>query len=512
MSNSELTIEENWESGVVTAEDDQVCNFAIRRIRSSEPANDEQPVRHVLRVRLETGERRTWLVQGDLFDIQNWREVIDEGATIADEALFIDYLQNCINKGRQERRQYLPSLHFWGVYKDYDDRMHVSEPPAGGSLSRNTVYVQQRLPDGPNGDKAVFQQMSRFTDDASVQAILCYALGSVLRAGTVAYPILKVPADSQAADALAHAIEAAFGFPYVDASTDLRTEEATMSVLADTNLPVLVGGIDDLEPPRQAALLQEIGDCYVGFCPGCAPEGQPMLQAPVIAFGEEMGRGSVGKWPDTLCFPLETEALDLGAVREFRDSAQQFPTREWLRFACTYMHGVSVSAKIWDSALRLWSQVDVEKILLDFGTRHILNNHGVLVFVADALRAYGLAVDIEDYMLKHLEESILLWLDKGRDASVPALKSALDRLTSESRFERSYETTREGIYLTAYFAGQSQDERERTPPVCLQTDTTWFLILQGIGEKREHEFGGASRPTFFVSFEKLEELGIDFEP
>lgn len=512
MCESEVTYKDVIDNMVKTGEGELVCNFVLRKVepcRRDEEA-DEEPGRHLVKARLHTGEHRAWLVEGDLFNIDSWKSAIVESAAIADEALFIGYVRDFMFiQGKPIYGSWFHGLHSCGSYAGNDGRIYVSDPPAGGTLGQNTTYVHKHLPDAGEGSKDTFASFSRVTEDATMQAVLCHALGSVFKVKHTPYPHLALVTESGTGHTLACAIDEGFGFLHVDAREDLLDKNGRKAVLADTNLPVLITGVADLQEKERERLLSDLRQCYEAQPHTWGRDG--VLRAPVITLGANLAAGCGGALWTTLFFPLDEAALDSAAIQDFRNASQQFPTRDWLHFACTYAHGLDMQTKLWDKRQWLLERVDVGRLLMDENIEAIISNHAVLLVVAEALRAYGINVDVEDYIVERLDQHLRMWLDKGHDLAVAFLEDLAERLMSGEPLEGPHEIADGGLYISAPDWRQPLGSRYRRPTVCRSDTMTWFLDRHGLGEKCSHAFEDHEQTAVFIPFEKLKELGIEFD-
>ncbi len=508
----------SFTDGVVLGPSDLVANFLPLAIASGECRylGGRAVPRHLVAVvRPATDEARAngevlckdlWELKGDLRKSNTWADGSNGRAIIAHERKFKVLVHVLVDlMGVQARDERVDKMLVVGTYLTESGDLRVSdgvEFPAGDEECpyAGTVFPRQ-------GDRHIFEKVAALSTDGTVEASLVWALGAAFKpAFGDAYPHLVLTGDKEAGKTtLFQVIARRFGLKVVAAPVHFQTSYRTKKALANTNVPVLADEVGRLGSSHRKRLVDQLNVSYnIGPTTHGHKDRVYDLYAPVLLAGQDFPARDEALLSKTIAYHLVGEAKNENALEELERDNQVFPLGEWLEFTCEYGNEHDIPGLLREKEALLRTSLSDCPYAHYSEMDRCFRNYAMQLVAADALQAYGIDADIEDYIVEALRQHLEMLREEGIDIAARFVHDLVVLLATRPDPSKTLcDEGAEGVHVHIETAMRALRSMGYTYDVSDPRVITRRLKEKGLGETTRHRFGGHQLRCLFIPREVL---------
>jgi hypothetical protein len=490
-----------------------VANFTVRAIRSGTVLGLDGNARdvHLVEVDLPDGSYARWELAGDLYAVDTWRGAGGGRAKILKPGLFAAYLFQRIERdGVAEDDPVLDTARLAGTYLAADGRLRV-----GSGIDEDSAPLSLHATFQPHedGDNDVFEQVVRLSDDDTVRAVLVHGLGVAFKPVLRAYPHLGLQGDrGSGKTTILGEINERFGFIVTDAVAQLGTVFRRKVTLNGASLPAYADEIGRLGKADAGHLADDLNIAYTGGISSHGAHGHRFaLTASFVGVGQDWHVNDEALLTKMLLYELDRDARNPDALATLRANRARFPMGPWLEFACEYAseHDLGELAESKAALLAQGLPDDLSGETAEFD--RCIWNYATQLVVADALLAYGVEADINDFVAERLVAHLRMLRTDSRtipERFLDDLMTLLARRTTPNAL--LVDVTDEGIHLHVDSALRALKSAGYDYDVSDPRRMTVLLGRAGIartGQEYRHRFKGVRKQAVLIPHAVLEERG-----
>lgn len=489
-----------------------VCNFIPVRIREGEARYMDEsstPV-HLVNVKTGRGEFR-WKLYGDLFSESSWSAASGGRTVVAMLSRFKTYLNYKIaEQGIVDETQEVDEAFVVGTARDGDGQLQAYDEVEFPGGRQQCLYHGWSMPQG--GDKEVFDKAANLTTDATVRTMLVHVLGSVFKPVLgPAYPHVSLQGDKQVGKTtVVREICRLFGLRQTTAPVEFSTQYRRKKTLANTTWPVFADELGRLRGKPFNGLCDLLNDSYNAKPSTHGSGGQVLvIMAPLVILGQDCPIRDEALLSKTLIYEFAAGTKNSPALKQVRGLRTQFPLAEWVNFACCCANQRNLQSEADKEAEKLAEKVDADCRSAE--TDRTIWNYATQLVAARALREFGVAASIEEYVQKAAQRHLRLMKQEGRDLAERFVVDVAELLaTPPARAGTIYDVEKNGLYLHVGSALRCLRRMGRRYDI---SDPR--ALTRRLGEKkwaeanRRHYFNGSRLRCVFLSRETFRRFGCD---
>ena len=493
--------------------DKLVCNFMPAEIRSGEALYmDGRSIQLHIVEAIIPGGAVCLKVYGDIYDHTNWIKAGD-GRVVPLPSKFKTYMHCLIDINRLQRED--PAVDEYlvvGTYLDRDGKSHVRDGVVFAGGDDQCLYNNWIMPRG--GDKQVFARVASLTTDSTMAVVLLHALGTVFKPALgSAYPHAVLQGGKEVGKTTAISqICRCFGFKKVSGQTQFASPYRCKKTLSNCTWPPFGEEIGRLGQSRRKHLQNQLNDAYNVQGSTHGNRGVVLaVMSPLVMLGQDCPIEDDALLSKLLIYRFRVSVKNPEALRALRQSSEQFPLAEWADFACRHANERNMLHEVDQKVDFLRSRLSNGASLAGAEADRTVWNYATQLVVADALAAFGIDVDVTDFVVSALHEHLDVMTKQGSDTGERFLDGVVHLFTNPSAANRAnVAVTNEGILIHVESALKALQRSGRTYDISDAGTLSRRLVERGLaqgGNEFRQRFGKARMRCLFISHETLRHLG-----
>ncbi len=369
-----------------------------------------------------------------------------------------------------------------------------------------------------SGDKDVFHRVADLHNNDSIRTLLAWGLGSPLKGAMEwAYANAEVTADSGVGKStISDVFTDRFGWLRVAGPTEFGTIYRGKRAVANSVLPIQVEEIGRLSGEAMSRITQVLNLSYNIAPTTHGAHGKTyVMVTPALLWGQDFCLRDVALSAKMIRLTLSTENKNPSALDRLRDNADVWPMRDWIEFLCDWANQCNVMQLVMAKSALLRQHINDAKFTETSNTERTVANYARLLVSAEALNAFGVTVDISQYVAgllrQHLAEQTLDTASIARQF-LGDLLLEIQKASGQSALIHDLRPT--GLFFNVTNALKVLQGRGYRYDIKSPRKLTEMLKNEGLGTPSvQHRLGRTQSRFFFVPRQTLAEFDfwIDHE-